>query len=908
MSSIAAQQTKLDLELVPKEKRLEIRKCNGRLNPGKKQREPTFQIVVDDLALTSCYSAFLTTIDVPEICPRVHGQNFDELPTDDVIVSFFKELGHTGEIKSITDVVVDQMHQPWRTFATIINRSLSGKTTSLDKLRLSRAQILWVSPEEPTRKSKRVKRPAKKSTNAPTTGVVIRDTHMMSSSKKKEKVTIEKPKGIELLFEVALTEEAQFEEVHKKSMRDFHKTHPSGSGIVTSAAKSNLLDEDDSNNNHDSSSEGNDQESDSGDNNTQSDNEKGSDSEHETDENETGSESDQKENEEEVEDDEEEKDDEFVKTLSNYTDDEYETNVESKIEDKAEGDEYKEMDYTTDQFDDDVDVRLNKPVNTDEGFIQKEGTDAEMINVQQGNENLEVTLNQVIEDAHVTISTIAKKTEVLVTSSSYSSDLASKFLNFLDIPHTDAEIVSPIDVLVHHEVPSNQTPTLLTVPVSVITEYSPIYTTIIPQSLPSFTPPPPQSTPTPPPTTEATNPLSGLPNFTFVFQFNNRVSALEKYVAELKKDDLLNTQVTALILPKEVSNFAPLVIKSMVIESLEHAVLAKESFQSQSTYEVASSLTEFELKKILIDKMDEKELEFEVADSDMPQDQEENLGNDDEEPKRKVASKRDWFTKPKQPEEPTDPIGMLARLHNKDQIKAALSEKLDWDNPKGGGYPFDLTKPLPLVMNGNHQMVPVDYFFNNDLMYLQGGISTMTYTTSTTKTKVAQYDLQGVEDMVPNIWSHVKVAYDKYALWVTRVKVMRKHRYGYLREIEGRRLPKTSTVNVRQKQGYSKASQRSSTGSRKLPEEDQQRNRLMRSDELYKFSDGTLTRLRSSLDDITKNIQMEYLPKRRWSSLEKKRAHIMIKGIDKQLTDRRIMRILEKFVGRRHYETYLRLL
>ncbi|GKF43664.1 hypothetical protein Tco_0130216, partial [Tanacetum coccineum] len=59
------------------------------------------------------------------------------------IVSFFKELGHTGEIKTITDIVVDQMHQPWRTFATIIDISLSGKKTGLNKLRLSRAQILW---------------------------------------------------------------------------------------------------------------------------------------------------------------------------------------------------------------------------------------------------------------------------------------------------------------------------------------------------------------------------------------------------------------------------------------------------------------------------------------------------------------------------------------------------------------------------------------------------------------------------------------------------------------------------------------------------------------------------------------------------------------------------------------------
>ncbi|GKE38388.1 hypothetical protein Tco_1461793 [Tanacetum coccineum] len=50
-----------------------------------------------------------------------------------------------------------------------------------------------------------------------------------------------------------------------------------------------------------------------------------------------------------------------------------------------------------------------------------------------------------------------------------------------------------------------------------------------------------------------------------------------------------------------------------------------------------------------------EEPQFEIANSDMPQDQEENLGNDDEEPKIKVASKRDCFTKPKQPEDPTDP-------------------------------------------------------------------------------------------------------------------------------------------------------------------------------------------------------------------------------------------------------------
>ncbi|GJZ33168.1 hypothetical protein Tco_0578604 [Tanacetum coccineum] len=331
-----------------------------------------------------------------------------------------------------------------------------------------------VSSEEPTRKSKRVKRPAKKSSNVPTTSVFIRDTHVMSLSKKKEKVTVEKCKGIELLSEVALTKEAQFEEVCKKSMRDIHKTHPSGSRIVTSAAKIKpsitnegtgaklgVLDV-----TEEESTERSDQERDNGDDNTQYDSEKGSDSKHETGENELGSEFDQEENEEEIKDDEEEEEDEFVKTPSNDTDNEDET----KIKDKAEGDEDEGMDYTTNQFDDDVDLRMNEP---------------------QGNENPEISINQVIEDSHVTLSTVPKKTEVPVTSSSLSSDLASKFLKFLDIPHTDAEILYLMDVLVHQEVPSNQTPTLLTIPISVITDSSPVYSTVIPQSLQSFTPPPP---------------------------------------------------------------------------------------------------------------------------------------------------------------------------------------------------------------------------------------------------------------------------------------------------------------------------------------------------------------------------------------------------------------------------------
>ncbi|GKA13994.1 hypothetical protein Tco_0693640 [Tanacetum coccineum] len=229
-----------------------------------------------------------------------------------------------------------------------------------------------------------------------------------------------------------------------------------------------------------------------------------------------------------------------------------------------------------------------------------------------------------------------------------------------------------MDVHVHHEVPSGQTPTLLTIPVTVIIESPPVYTTTTPQSSPSFTPPPPLSTPTPPPTTKATNPPSALPDFASIFQFNNRVLALEKEVSELRKDDLLKTQVTALV--DEHLDSRLRATKDDFMKSLEHAVLVKESSQPQSTYEAAAMLTEFELKKILIDKMEKSQSyvtdtphkecydglikSYELDNSLFSfyeKNQEGNLGNDDEEPMRKVAPKRDWFTKPRQPQEPTDP-------------------------------------------------------------------------------------------------------------------------------------------------------------------------------------------------------------------------------------------------------------
>ncbi|GJS68545.1 hypothetical protein Tco_0683110 [Tanacetum coccineum] len=379
MSSIIAQQTKLDLELVPKEKRLEIGKCNRRINPRKKQREPTFQVVLDALALTLCYSAFLITVDVPEV--YMH-QFWDSIHKSAL------------EFMIITDIVVDQMHQPWRTFATINNISLSGKTTGLDKLRLSRAKILWGMYYKK---------------NVDYVELLWEDfTYQIDNKghKKQDKIlpkSLTSPEMREFKAYKTYLGNATGATPPKKAQK-FKKTASPQRTIVLASyeeptRKSKRVKR------PAKKSEGSDQERNSSDDNTQSESENGSDSRHETNENESGFEFDQEDNEEEVEDDEEEKDEEFVKTPSNSTDDEDETNDESKVQDKAEGDEDEGMDYTN-QFDNDLDLRMNEPVTTDEGFILKEGSDVEITNVQQGNENPEITLNQVIDDAHVTLSTI----------------------------------------------------------------------------------------------------------------------------------------------------------------------------------------------------------------------------------------------------------------------------------------------------------------------------------------------------------------------------------------------------------------------------------------------------------------------------------------------------------------------
>ncbi|GJS18081.1 hypothetical protein Tco_0412553 [Tanacetum coccineum] len=67
MNPVATQQVALENSLVAPEKRLKIERCNARITFSKPQREETYQVTLEALKLSPCYPAFLITAEVLEI-------------------------------------------------------------------------------------------------------------------------------------------------------------------------------------------------------------------------------------------------------------------------------------------------------------------------------------------------------------------------------------------------------------------------------------------------------------------------------------------------------------------------------------------------------------------------------------------------------------------------------------------------------------------------------------------------------------------------------------------------------------------------------------------------------------------------------------------------------------------------
>nr|GEY33812.1 hypothetical protein [Tanacetum cinerariifolium] len=102
MATTIEQQVALDEALIPSTQRLKTGRSNFRLPSDIQSKESTLQIIYDVLRRCPFFKAFLVTADVPEIY-MIPGQSFDELPFEVKILEFLRFLGHSAQIRTLTD-------------------------------------------------------------------------------------------------------------------------------------------------------------------------------------------------------------------------------------------------------------------------------------------------------------------------------------------------------------------------------------------------------------------------------------------------------------------------------------------------------------------------------------------------------------------------------------------------------------------------------------------------------------------------------------------------------------------------------------------------------------------------------------------------------------------------------------
>ncbi|GJV80771.1 hypothetical protein Tco_1516641 [Tanacetum coccineum] len=481
-------------------------------------------------------------------------------------------------------------------------------------------------------------------------------------------------------------------------------------------------------------------------------------------------------------------------------------------EDDEGNDDGDDSDHERTESDRDENPNLNQSIeeyeekeeeNVDEFTYKEDDTD----NAKEENEEELDDAEELYKDVN--------KTKGHTQSSSVSSEFTEKLLNFKNVSPVNNEIDSFMDTTVRHEEPSGHTSSLYTVPVTVIPEIT----------------------------------------------FNDRVTNLERDLSEMKQVDqeeaipdrreyidLIDTSVRAVIkeevnsqLPQVVSEFATPVIEQNITESLEAAVLAKSSSQPKSTYEATASLFEFEMTKILMDKMEEHKSYL------------------------RADYKRELYD-------------ALVKSYNTDKD---LFVWMSWKDV--------YSRKCIIALTSLTIMKRYDYGHLDEIKVRREDQQLYKFK----ECDFPRLRLQDIEDMLLLLVQQklTNLTIDEHfdlnvalRMFTRRIVIQRRVEdlqlgiESYQKKLKLTK-PDTFRLNLRNRTTYTAYLDPQGV----IYKDQNKKNRLMRTDELHKSSDGMLNDVWTAVHDITSGIRMEYLPKRKWSGLDKQRARVMIQDIDKQL-------------------------
>ncbi|GKB86338.1 hypothetical protein Tco_0958610 [Tanacetum coccineum] len=296
-----------------------------------------------------------------------------------------------------------------------------------------------------------------------------------------------------------------------------------------------------------------------------------------------------------------------------------------------------------------------------------------------------------------------------------------------------------------------------------------------------------------------------------------------------------------------------------------------------------------------------------------------------------------------------------------------LTAQVDWTNPEGDQVRIDVNQPLPLGSPPGHVTIQSQFCFNKDLEYLRYGSKESNPILSISKIKAASYLDFGLELLKFYIDRHDSLSRRKDVrthmriLSVVRIKAYSRYGYDYLSKIILRRADfqehtiaekdfknmypsDFEDLNLLLLQGHlnhlpgsdkrmlSTATQLNLTKPRwdatgyefkhdyTIIESlravvflvNNNERKIMRFNEIYKFSDGMLTRILEALDYRVKEFKVKQLNPgmntQFWTKKDVTRSKEFITTIERRLKTRRIYRNLECFIGGRVRDIEYRLL
>ncbi|GJZ45715.1 hypothetical protein Tco_0593311 [Tanacetum coccineum] len=397
-------------------------------------------------------------------------------------------------------------------------------------------------------------------------------------------------------------------------------------------------------------------------------------------------------------------------------------------------------------------------------------------------------------------------------------------------------------------------------------------------------------------------------------------------------------------------------MEKTVNEQLEAEVMTRSSTESKTSLAIAANLSELELKKILIEKMESNKsinqsneqnnlykalveayesdklildtygdiVSFKRRRDDKDKDEEPSAGSNRGFKRRRDGKEPESTSALKEKTSKTTGKSTNGNLAREEGPRESFDElmdtplyfsifmmnrlKIDTLTPKL------LADPTFELMKGTcKNLVELEYFFEEVykattdqldwhnpevvLMQLSSQRPRLQIMVISNGLKIWSPTQSGVKESARDVYSKCRI------IVITKLQIVEWHGYKHLDWITVRKL---INLNVEDRLAFGVSLRmftRSIVIQRRVEdlqlgvESYQKKLNITKPD-----TDGTLDDVQTALNDRLKGIRMEYLPKTIWRQSDRERAKAMIQAIDKQLKSRRIMRSLEKFVGGRPYE------